>query len=242
MPVRPATRRPAAKRVNSPAASPALRLPKTRTTLTDRAYEMLEEAIVTLRLPPGSTVSEQALAEMTGIGRTPIREAIQRLAREHLMLVLPQRGLLIPQIDINKQLKLLETRRELERLVCRSAARRANEAERGHFRRLAEDFTRCASRNDDVAFMRADREFNEACLAAARNEFAEGAMRMLQGLSRRFWYVHYKQSPDMPEMARLHSEVALAVADGNVDGAGKASERLIDNIEKYTRAMVLGDR
>lgn len=240
MPARPATRRPvAARRASAPAVLP-LREPKAK--LTDLAYEMLEEAIVTLRLPPGSTVSEQALAEMTGIGRTPIREAIQRLAREHLMVVLPQRGLLIPGIDINKQLKLLETRRELERLICRSAARRATDAERKHFRQLAEDFTRCAARNDDVAFMRADREFNEACLAAARNEFAEGAMRMLQGLSRRFWYLHYKQTPDMPEMARLHSAVAVAVAKGDVDAAGQASERLIDNIENYTRAMVLGDR
>jgi DNA-binding GntR family transcriptional regulator len=158
------------------------------------------------------------------------------------MVVLPQRGLLISDIDVNKQLKLLETRRELERLVCRSAARRASEAERKHFARLAEDFTRAAARNDDVAFIRADREFNEACLAAARNEFAEGAMRMLQGLSRRFWYMHYKQTPDMPEMARLHSEVALAIAAGQVDGAGQALERLIDNINDYTRATVLGDR
>jgi hypothetical protein len=57
---------------------------------------------------------------MTGIGRTPIREAIQRLAREHLIVILPQRGLLVPEIDVNKQLKLLRTRREVERLLCRN--------------------------------------------------------------------------------------------------------------------------
>jgi DNA-binding GntR family transcriptional regulator len=56
---------------------------------------------------------------MTGIGRTPIREAIQRLAREHLVLVLPQRGLLVSEMNVNKQLKLLEIRREIERLICR---------------------------------------------------------------------------------------------------------------------------
>ena len=63
-----------------------------RGKLTDQAYEQIEEAIVTLRLAPGSSVSELQLSEMTGIGRTPIREAIQRLAREHLIMVLPQRG------------------------------------------------------------------------------------------------------------------------------------------------------
>jgi DNA-binding GntR family transcriptional regulator len=88
-------------------------------TLTEQAYAQIEEAIVTLQIPPGSIVSELSLSEMTGIGRTPIREAIQQLAREHLILILPQRGLLVPEIDVKKQLKLLRTRREVERLVCR---------------------------------------------------------------------------------------------------------------------------
>ncbi len=101
----------------------ALAEPKPK--LTDIAYERLEEAIITLKLPPGSIVSELTLSQMFEIGRTPIREAIQRLAREHLMLVLPQRGLLIPELDMPKQLRLIETRREIERLICRSAARRA---------------------------------------------------------------------------------------------------------------------
>src|SRR5437868_5253498 len=83
--------------------------PAQKGRLTDLAYEQIEEAIITLRLAPGTSVSELQLSEMTGIGRTPIREAIQRLAREHLVVVLPQRGLLVPQIDVAKQLKLLET-------------------------------------------------------------------------------------------------------------------------------------
>ena len=202
---------------------------------------MLEEAIVTLQLPPGTTVSEQALAEMTGIGRTPVREAIQRLAREHLILVLPQRGLLIADIDVGKQLKLLETRRELERLISRSAAKRADAKERAQFAQLSTDFATSAERNDSLAFMVTDRDFNELCLKAARNEFAEGALRMLHGLSRRFWYLHYKHSPDMPEMAQLHAELASQIAQGQVDVAGDCLDRLIDHIEHYTRATVLGD-
>lgn len=213
--------------------------PKAR--LTDLAYEKIEEAIVTLVIPPGATVSEQGLSDMTGIGRTPIREAIQRLAREHLVVVLPQRGLLVAEVDVGKQLKLLETRREIERLVCRSAARKASTEERQKFSRLAEEFKRSAAKNDSVAFIRADREFNELCLFAARNEFAEGAMRMLHGLSRRFWYLHYKQSPDMPEIAKLHADIAVAIANADLQGAGACLDCLIDFIEKYTRATVMFD-
>jgi DNA-binding GntR family transcriptional regulator len=236
-----ATKR-AAKADRKPRAAQSASLAAPKTKLPDLAYEMLEEAIVTLQLPPGTAISEQALAEMTGIGRTPIREAIQRLAREHLIVVLPQRGLLVAHIDVQKQLKLLETRREIERLICRSAAKRANEEERKRFARLAEEFTKAAGKNDDIAFIRADREFNELTLAAARNEFAEGAMRLIHGPSRRFWYMHYKESPDMPDMARLHAAIAVAIAKGDVPGAGNALDGLIDNIEQYTRATVLEGR
>lgn len=226
-----------ARRPAAPLAAPQIGL---KASLTEKAYEMIEEAIVTLRLPPGGAVSEQALSEMTGIGRTPVREAIQRLAREHLMQVLPQRGLLVSHIDVSKQLRLLETRREIERLICRSAARRATGDQKERFAALAAEFMRASAKNDDVTFIRADREFNELCLAAARNEFAEGALRMLHGLSRRFWYLHYKQAADMPEMARLHADVAVAISKGDVDGAGKALDRLIDNLEGFTRSTVLG--
>jgi len=233
----PARARPAAARARATRGRGAVKPPKA--SLTEQAYAMIEEAIVTLRIPPGAAVSEQSLSDMTGIGRTPVREAIQRLAREHLIQVLPQRGLLVSAIDIGKQLRLLETRRELERLIGRSAARRATAEQKERFAALAGEFKSAAARNDDVAFMRADREFNDLCLAGARNEFAEGAMRMLHGLSRRFWYVHYKQAADMPEMARLHANVATAIAKGDPDAAAKAVDKLLDNLEGFTRATVL---
>lgn len=207
--------------------------------LTDLAYEKLEEAIVTLKLRPGTSVSESTLSKATGIGRTPIREAIQRLAREHLILILPQRGLLIPEIDVSKQLRLLETRREIERLVCRSAAKRATVSERQRFAGLATAFTAAGEANDDVSFIRLDREFNEMCLAAAHNEFSEGAMRLVHGLSRRFWYFHYKQAADLPEIARLHAAVASAIAEGDVAAAGATCDELLNNIEAFTRSTVM---
>lgn len=235
MPKRPTGPRRSAKEPQTPGAG------ELRKTLKDVAYEQLEEAIVTLRLPPGAVVSELAMSEMTGIGRTPIREAIQRLAQENLIAVLPQRGLLVAEIDVRKQLRLLETRREVERLICRSAARRATDEERARFAQLAQDFLADADSNDGADFVRTDREFNELCLVAARNEFAEGSMRLMHGLSRRFWYVHYKQAADLPETARLHSAIAQAIAAGDVEGAGVALDRLLDVIESFTKATVLSD-
>src|SRR5258707_3730918 len=210
-------------------------------SLTELAYAHLEELIVTLKLAPGRVVSEGELSVLTGIGRTPIREALQRLARERLVSILPRRGIVVTEINVGSQLKLLEVRRELERLIARSAARRATDEEREQFRTLVRNFDKSAKANDDVAFMRTDREFNTLCSVASHNEFAAGAMSLMHSLSRRFWYIHYKQAADMPATAKLHGDIARAIADGGEERAAKASDRLLDAIEKFTRDTVSSD-
>jgi DNA-binding GntR family transcriptional regulator len=197
--------------------------------------------IVRLELPPGSAVSEAMLSERLGIGRTPIREALQRLARERLVQILPRRGVIVSDINVKGQLRLLEVRREIERLVARSAARRSTAEERARFAELAQAFERAARTNDDVSFLRIDRDFNELCLESARNEFATTAMQLMAALSRRFWYLHYKQAADMPETAKLHADIARAVAAGDPKAAAKASDALLDNIETFTRNTVSTD-
>jgi DNA-binding GntR family transcriptional regulator len=197
--------------------------------------------IVRLELPPGAAVSEAMLSERLGIGRTPIREALQRLARERLVQILPRRGVIVSDINVRSQLRLLELRREIERLVARGAARRATDEERARFAELAKGFEQAARGGDDVAFLRIDREFNELCLRAARNEFAETAMTAMAALSRRFWYLHYKQAADMPVTAKLHANIARAVARADPEAAAAASDALLDNIEAFTRSTVTTD-
>ena len=207
-------------------------------TLTDRAYRLLEELIVTLALPPETILSEQSLAARLGIGRTPIREALQRLARDGLVVILPRRGILVSQINLKTQMRLLEVRRELERLMARGAAERATPEETALFAAIARDMRRASDQSDDMTFMRLDRQFNELVSQAARNEFASRAMGLMHGLSRRFWYQHYRESGDLPLSARLHAEVAEAIAKRNPDAAAKASDRLIDYIESFTRKTI----
>jgi len=207
-------------------------------SLTDRAYAEIEEMIITLRLAPGSAISESELGAHLGIGRTPVREALQRLARERLVSIFPRRGIIVTEINVASQLRLLEVRRELERLIARSAARRATDDERDRFRALAAAFVAAAEANDDVTFMRIDRDFNVLCSAASHNEFAAGAMSLMHSLSRRFWYLHYKQAADMPLTAKLHADIARAIAAGDEERAAKASDRLLNLIEKFTRSTV----
>ncbi|WP_295642366.1 GntR family transcriptional regulator [uncultured Methylibium sp.] len=233
-----ARRTPRAAAAPAPVARPPAARPK---SLTSQAYERIEELIVTLELPPGTALSEAELSARLAIGRTPVREALQRLAREHLVAILPQRGVLVSEIDIKRQLRLLETRREVERLVVRCAARRCSEAERSRFEALAKEFEAAGRADDETRFMRADKEFNDLSLVASRNEFAAGAMGLMHGLSRRFWFLHYRQAADTPTMARLHGDIARAIAQRDEAGATKALDTLIDHNEAFTRATVSTD-
>jgi DNA-binding GntR family transcriptional regulator len=207
-------------------------------TLTEKAYRALEEDIVTLRIPPGSVVSEAILSRRLGVGRTPVREALQRLAREWLVVIMPRRGIVVSEIDPVRQLRVLEARREIERFLARSAAKRANRLQRIQFQQIAAGMDQAARNADDIGFMRLDREFNLLVLDSAGNEFAAAAMSLMNGLSRRFWYVHYKQAADLPLTARLHATIAGAIADGDPDAAGRSSDALVDYIQAFARATI----
>jgi DNA-binding GntR family transcriptional regulator len=207
-------------------------------TLTEQAYNRLEEMIVTLKLAPGAVLSEQVLSAELGIGRTPIREALQRLAREGLVLVLPRKAIIVTETDPRRQLLVLEVRREIERLLARASAERATQAERQRFQAIADGMDATAKANDDIAFLRLDRELNALLAEAAHNEYAARSMRALNGHSRRFWYLHYKEAADLPKCARLHADEARAIARGNAARAMAASDRLMDYVESFTRATV----
>ena len=125
-----------------------------RETLTEHAYRLIEEQIVTLRLKPGDVLSEQMLSAMFKIGRTPIREALQRLAREGLITILPRKGILVSDINPRNQLLVLEVRREIERLLGRAGAERADKDQREQFLEIAQGMDRAAKANDDISFMR----------------------------------------------------------------------------------------
>lgn len=224
-----------ARRVSAAAGASVPADDAAEVTLTDKAYAQLEELITTLALPPGMVLGEQSLVQRLGIGRTPIREALQRLARDGLVVVMPRRGILVSEINVRSQLRLLETRRVLERLVARLAAERATRTERDEFSALARDMRKAAAASNDLRFMRLDGQFNKCLIEAARNEYVDRSLASLSGLSRRFWYQHYKQAADLPLAANLHADVCEAVAKGDVAAAEAASDRLIDYIENFAR-------
>ena len=89
-------------------------------SLAEHAYRLLEEKLVTLELPPGSMISEGKLIELSGLGRTPVREALQRLAQQGFFLVMPRKGLQVTPLSRASMEALLETRKPPDNLIVTS--------------------------------------------------------------------------------------------------------------------------
>lgn len=206
-------------------------------TLADQAYARVEEMIVTLELRPGEVMSESELGDRLDIGRTPLREALQRLAEDQLVEVLARKGIRITDINLRNQLSLLETRRVLDRLVAVRAARRATRNTREALRDYAISMHNAAEADRLGQFMQLDRQFNDVIASAAQNPFASDALSPLHAHCRRFWY-KFKAKGDLIQSAHLHERLMRAIAQQNEQGAAKASDRLLDYLEEFTRSVL----
>jgi DNA-binding GntR family transcriptional regulator len=203
-----------------------------RQNKSDQAFIEIERMIVLGEIAPGSLVSEKQLMEVTGLGRTPVREAVQRLSRERLLEIHPNRGVLVPATSVEAQLKLLELRRTLEPFAVRLAASRATDAQRHTARELADDVINGDKSVDD--FSNFLRNAHALVVAATHNEYIEVAMAPLQGLSRRFWFGHLSNpTEDLRQAAQLHHDILAAIADGDPDAAHAASIALSDYLFEF---------
>ncbi len=215
-------------------SSPAARQPG----LAEQARMRLEEMIVTLELEPGSMWSEGELATLTGFGRTPVREALKRLEAEHLVQIVQRHGVRITEINAEQQLLLLETRRELERLVASRAARRRDDTESGRFAQLSDALREAGRRGDLLAFMRLHAQAEDCMLQATRNRFAATALAPFYALSRRFYVMHHRKARDLKLACDLHADVMRAIAGGEEAAAAAAADAVLDYVEGFTRATL----
>lgn len=203
----------------------------------DVAYDLIENLIVTLVLLPGAPVVEADLVEMTGIGRTPLREALMRMASNGLIEQMPRRGLIISDIEAAEHLTLIETRRVLDQLIASSAARRATPQQRKDMLVCAKQMVAAAKKNDLGGYMSADLALDHVIHAACRNPSAVAAVIPLVIKCRRFWYA-YQHEGDIVEGAKCHMQLAVSVSEGDPKAAAKGASGLSDYLELFARKVI----
>ena len=201
------------------------------------AYDAIEALISTLQLQPGSPVVEAEIVERTGLGRTPVREALLRMVSIGLIVQQPRRGLLVSHIDLADHLDVIQTRRVLERLLASNAARRATAPQRAAIVRCANNMMDAAARGHLDSYMHADHALHLVTHQASQTHSAVKCVAPLIVQCRRFWYA-YQHEGDVTEGARAHLLLAQGIASGDEARAVAGAEQLMDYLEKFARRII----
>ncbi len=200
------------------------------------AYLEIEKRIVTLQFAPNSLLTEKAIIEAVGYGRTPVREALQRLNLEGLVEIQPRLGIRIAQIRPEDYPRAVEPRLTLEPLLVRSAARFAGPRDRIALQTAMQGMLDAAAASDVLEYLEQDKAIDEAISNAAANPFLPRILAPLQIHSRRFWY-QYHGSEGLMAAADLHAHVCAAIIASDAAAAEDATRELVTYLFEQSRTF-----
>ncbi len=204
-------------------------------SLSEQAYEQIRSMIVRLDFAPGDVLREDALQQQLDIGRTPIREALQRLAREHFVTVIPRRGMFVSGIEVSELSMLFETRTVLEPYAARLAAARGTE---GHWKEMHAALDGVSNARSAEELMSIDRRCHELMWEAADNRFLLDTLDMLYAQSDRLWHLYLSEVADMNEAVDEHARILDALSAGDGDRAGDLVEIHLRSFDAEIRHAV----
>src|SRR6202012_6016939 len=209
-----------------------------RELLADRAYNDLRDRIVTLRIPPGAPIDEDVLGGELGIGRTPVREAIKRLALENLVTGFPRRGTFASEINITDLADISDVRTQLEGHAAYRAAQRITPAQRDELEGLLTELEHSQGSDDIAALMALDTRVPRFIHGAAGNPYLEDSLGRFFNLSRRIWYLVLDRLPHLFARVHEHGDLLRAIGDGDAEGARTIIAAHIGTFEGEIRAVL----
>jgi DNA-binding GntR family transcriptional regulator len=205
---------------------------------SEAAYLRILDRIVSLDMPPGSVVQEARLREDLDIGRTPIREALQRLALENLVKSIPHRGTFVTDVNITDLARITEVRVVLESHAARLAAERLMGADRLVIQELLAALEGGGA-TDQRELMRLDQRIHRQIYRAARNSFLENTLERYLNLSLRLWYLVVDREVRLREAVAEHVELLRAVLAGDGSRAEGSMRRHVTGFEREIRRVLV---
>jgi DNA-binding GntR family transcriptional regulator len=209
-------------------------------SLGAEAYRRIRERIVSLELPPASLIDEQSLAAEIGLGLTPVRQALRRLAWENLVVIMPRRGTLVADVNPADLSALFEVRIELEGLAAQLAAARATPRQ---LAALDDLMTRtrdalAAPAPDHRRLIELDREMHELLAQAAHNEVLAQTLDAHYVHVLRLWNIAIERVGELPSAISEHLAIAKAVTDHDGASARELMRTHVSHFqESYSRAL-----
>lgn len=189
---------------------------------SDRAYLLLLEMILDLRLPPGEVVNEVQLAQDIGFGRMPVREAIARLCGDRFVTVVPRRGTFVTPVTLEDVLDMFEAREAIECGVAYIAARRASDADLQQLRALVSAADRARSGDQWADYLHDDHEIHRFLVQMAGNGLLRDAAERLLQHNLRFWRSYWSSRPTQHSSMLSHADLLDALEARDSEAAERA--------------------
>ena len=205
---------------------------------SEEAYARLLERIVCLDMPPGSVVNEARLREELKIGRTPIREALQRLARENLVRSVPHHGTFVTDVNITDLARITEVRVVLESHAARLAAEKHTSADGAAARELL-DLLRGEGISDQRELMQLDQKIHRLIYRAAHNPFLESTLERYFNLSLRLWYLVLDRQVGLRRAVDEHIDLLQAMLGGDGELAETIMRKHVIGFEREIRKVLV---
>jgi DNA-binding GntR family transcriptional regulator len=207
-------------------------------TLADRAYLQLREEIIRVELRPGTLLREDELRHRLGVGRTPVREAIQRLQRDGFVTIIARRGTLVSEITITDLAAIYEVRKHLESWASRLAAQRATDDDRHAAEQLSGELEALTAQDGYEPLLALDRRIHRYVYRCTKNPFLADTLERYHNLSLRILHVAMKRYPTLTPRLDDVVHQQRTVLDAVCRGDGDTAERMaIEHISTFERAI-----
>lgn len=214
-----------------------------QSSLADRAYVRLRDQIITTELPPGTLLQEAELMLRIGIGRTPVREALQRLRQDGFVTVIPRRGTLVTEINITDLAAIYEIRSHLESWEAGLAAERATAADRIEASELADELRALTERDGFEALLALDRRVHRFVYRCGRNAFLAETIDRYHNLSLRILYVAMARypalTPRLQDVVQDQLKLLEAIVRGEAVKAQEVAAAHVHDFEAAFREAIL---
>jgi DNA-binding GntR family transcriptional regulator len=205
-------------------------------SLAAQAYSELRDRIVALALPPGTPLNEDALMRELGVGRTPIREAIKRLALEDLVTIYPRRGTFVSEIEITDLAQIADVRLQLEGHAAFRAAQNATAEDREEADALARELDELQPTNADL--MRLDARIHRFVYRCAHNPYLASTLDRYLNLSLRIWFLVIDRLPHLDRNVFEHRALLAAIRDGDAERARDLASQHVATFEREIRSVL----
>jgi len=202
----------------TPTSPPADEAPSIKLE-ADRAYVDLRDRIVTQQLAPGTVLREDELMRELEVGRTPLREAVKRLALENLVAVQPRRGTFVSPVEASDIQNISEVRAELEGYAAELAARRLDGEHRAAAEALLREVEELAGSGDQDWLMRFDERIHRFTWEASGNPYLQDTLERYFTHSLRVWYLVLNRLPGLSHAVHDQAHLVEALLAGDAERA-----------------------